>query len=312
MKALSNIQGPMRGKPLCFHEAAFIFIGHEHETAPWMGAGEEGSLALFRCLYLSMEGPQYTGGAPTQAFGFCKFSVISEKWRQFLADFCFCQFCTHASHAGHQHVVCTQYKMVILDLCMKEKLFISVPSHPRPVSISKDGQRPFPTQPGPAEIHVTPGSVSTCTPATREWFSWPAILHGATVFGLSTSPTPWGIWHPVLNLSWLLGSQLASLAPPSPSLPSMLELCLDPTALVVPWDGQLDSHQILPLPQGKDRASGPAVSLLLSLLSMLHQRPQKSASKHFLMVLQIWNCYQCWKVTIFRILKIWLSGILKN
>jgi hypothetical protein len=34
MKALSNIPGPMGGKPLCCHEAAFILIGHEHETAP--------------------------------------------------------------------------------------------------------------------------------------------------------------------------------------------------------------------------------------------------------------------------------------
>lgn len=51
MKALSNIQGPMAGEPLCFHEAALIFIGCEHETVSlnW-GQGRRGlQLCLGTC-----------------------------------------------------------------------------------------------------------------------------------------------------------------------------------------------------------------------------------------------------------------------
>lgn len=76
MKTLSNIQKPIRCEPLCFHEAASIFIGHEHETCflNW-GAGVEVSAALFRCLHQSKK----TGEVPTQAFGISKFSIVSEK-----------------------------------------------------------------------------------------------------------------------------------------------------------------------------------------------------------------------------------------
>lgn len=76
MKALNNIQRPMGGEPFCFHEAALIFIGHEHEICSLIwGEGEKGSVALFRCLHLSKN----IGGAPTQVFGISRFSVLSEK-----------------------------------------------------------------------------------------------------------------------------------------------------------------------------------------------------------------------------------------
>lgn len=128
MKTLSNIQGPIGGEPLCFHEAASVFIGHEHETCSlnW-GAGAEGSAALFGCLHQSKK----TGEAPTQVFGISKFSVVSEKktkLKQFLADFCFCRVCTNANCVVHRHVVCTQYKkacMVILNPSEGKAIYMS-------------------------------------------------------------------------------------------------------------------------------------------------------------------------------------------
>lgn len=49
---------------------------------------------------------------------------------------------------------------------------------------------------------------------------------------------------PSSELQLAAGSQLAGLAHISPSLPSMLELCLDPMASVDLQDRQLGSHQI--------------------------------------------------------------------
>lgn len=56
MKVLSNMQGPMGSEPLCFHEAALVFIGLDCETVS-LNWGGGGSAALFRGLYQSMEGP---------------------------------------------------------------------------------------------------------------------------------------------------------------------------------------------------------------------------------------------------------------
>lgn len=128
MKALSNIQGPMGGEPLCFYEVALIFIGHEHKTGSlnwWQGRrGLQLLLGAYTCPW---SGLKKTGGAPTQAFGFGKFSVTSDKLKQFLADFWFCQVFTNANCTGYRHGVCIQYKkahMVILNPCVKLKLLI--------------------------------------------------------------------------------------------------------------------------------------------------------------------------------------------
>lgn len=76
MKALSNIQRPMVGVSPLFHEAALIIIGYEQETVSWPGNREVGSAALFKYLYLSMEGLKRKQGAPTPDLGIHKFSVI--------------------------------------------------------------------------------------------------------------------------------------------------------------------------------------------------------------------------------------------
>lgn len=93
MKALSNMQGPMGGEPLCFHEAALIFIGHKHETGflNW-GQGRRG-LQLFRCLPAPVLGGglRKLGELPLRPLASVSSQVMSEKLKQFLVDFCFSQ-----------------------------------------------------------------------------------------------------------------------------------------------------------------------------------------------------------------------------
>ena len=80
MKALSNIQGPMEGETLCFHEAALIFIGCNQETVflNW-GQGRRGLQLCLGTYTCPWRGLKKAGGAPTQAFGIRKFSVILKK-----------------------------------------------------------------------------------------------------------------------------------------------------------------------------------------------------------------------------------------
>lgn len=128
MKTLSNIQGPIGGEPLCFQEAASVFIGHEHETCflNW-GAGAERSAALFGCLHKSKK----TGETPLRHLALVSSQLYQEKkqtTKEFLADFCFCQVCTNANCVGHRHVVCTQYKkacMVILNTSEGKGVYMS-------------------------------------------------------------------------------------------------------------------------------------------------------------------------------------------
>ena len=60
----------------------------------------------------------------------------------------------------------------------------------------------------------------------------PLCLGPLSLIYLSASPPTQGTCCLVPSLSWLLGSQLAGLAPASPFLPSMSELCLDPMPCV--------------------------------------------------------------------------------
>lgn len=93
MKALSNIQGPMGGEPLCFQEAALIFIGFACETGSPNWGGEDLQLCLgaHTCPW---RGLKKTGGAPTQAFTIAKFSAIHKRqtnktYRSFQQTFIF-------------------------------------------------------------------------------------------------------------------------------------------------------------------------------------------------------------------------------
>lgn len=78
MKVLSNIQGPMGSEPLCFQEAALIFIGFGCETVS-LTWGEEDLQLCLGAHTCPRRGLEKTGGVPTQAFTTGKFSAIPKQ-----------------------------------------------------------------------------------------------------------------------------------------------------------------------------------------------------------------------------------------